>query len=161
MRRVTVRDIRADLRERLATTLKQRSDLVQQVQALEERERRLRALLRDEEIAGVKLHQSSATLMPSDVSSGAFLKEFILGSLADGHSWSLEALKEHAHAVGLATVGTAGRSLNITLVNLLRQGLVTRHQDGKWQSTQLGLNLASSSRNPERDGPEAGAKLAS
>jgi hypothetical protein len=161
MWRATVRDIRADLRERLAATVKQRSDLVQQVQALEQRERRLRALLRDEEIAGAGLHQSSATLAPAETSSGAFIREFILGSLADGHSWTLEALKEHAHAMGLATVGTAGRSLNITLVNLLRQGLVTRHQDGKWQSTQLRLDLACPSHNPERHGPEAGARLAS
>jgi hypothetical protein len=161
MRRVTVRDIRADLRERLAATVKQQSNLLQQVQALEQRERRLRDLLRDEEIAGVKLHQSSATLAPGEIASGPFLREFVLGSLADGHNWSLEALKEHARAMGLATVATAGRSLNITLVNLLRQGLVTRDQDGKWQSTQWRLDLASASRPSERPGAEAGAKLAS
>jgi hypothetical protein len=161
MRRATVRDIRGDLRERLEATVKERNDLTQQVQALEERERRLRALLRDEEIAGVRLHQSSTTLASGEPSGGAFLREFILGSLADGHSWSLEALKEHAHAMGLATIGTAGRSLNITLVNLLRQGLVRRHQDGKWQSTQLRLDLGSLNSNPERYNPEAAGQMAS
>jgi hypothetical protein len=165
MWRVTVQDIRPDLRERLAATVKQRSDLLQQVRALEDRERRLRALLREEEIAGVSLDQSSAVLASGDTSGGAFLRDFVLGSLADGHSWSLEALKEHAHAMGLATVGTAGRSLNITLVNLLRQGCVKRLQDGKWrlchQSRQLPLGLAPPSSEPDRDGADAGAQLAS
>ena len=160
-----MRDIRADLRERLAATAKERSDLLQQVRALEERERRLRALLREEEIAGVSLREGSAALASGDASGGAFLREFILGSLADGHSWSLEALKEHAHAMGLPTLGTAGRSLNITLVNLLRQGFVTRLQDGKWrlcdQSSQLPLDLAPPSSGPDRDAVEAGAQLAS
>lgn len=142
-----MRDIRDDLRERLAATVKERTDLLQQVRALEERERRLRALLREEEIAGVSLHHGS--LAVGEASGGAFLREFILGSLADGHSWSLEALKEQAHAMGLATIGTAGRSLNITLVNLLRQGLVTREQDGKWRRRdddggQMNLDLAAS-----------------
>jgi hypothetical protein len=160
-----VRDIRADLQERLAATVKQRSDLIQQAQALEQRERLLRALLRDEEIAGARLHPSSASLAAGETSGGAFLREFILGSLADGHSWSLDALKERAQAMGLPTLGTAGRSLNITLVNLLRQGLVTRLQDGKWrlcdQVSQLPLDLPPPRSHPGRLDVEAGAQLAS
>jgi predicted RNA binding protein YcfA (HicA-like mRNA interferase family) len=69
----------------------------------------------------------------------------VLGSVRDGHDWSLEAIKEHACGIGLTTSGASGRALNITSVNLLRQGLVTRLQDGKWrlpdQSTPLPLDL--------------------
>jgi hypothetical protein len=75
------------------------------------------------------------------------LREFVFGSLADGHDWSLEQLKEHARGIGLMTIGATGRSLNITLVNLLREGLVARLPNGRWrrleQGTQLPLDLAS------------------
>jgi hypothetical protein len=150
-----VRDIRVDLRERLAVSVKHRGELIQQVRALEERERRLRALLRDEDIAGVSLHRGPVTLPSGERSGGRFLRDFVLRSLADGQSWSLEALKEHAHAEGLATVGTGGRSLNITLVNLLRQGLVRRLQDGTWQSTQMALDLAAPNSDSNPDDADA------
>jgi hypothetical protein len=146
-----MRDISVDLRERLEATVKQRIEL-------EARERRLRALLRDEEAA-----QSSC--LASDQATGEpRLGEFVLGSLKDGHDWTLEALKEHAYGVGLKTSGASGRALNITLVTLLRQGLVTRLQDGKWrlrdQREQLALNLAQSC-DSNRPDSEAGARLAS
>jgi hypothetical protein len=84
---------------------------------LEARERRLRALLQDEEAA-----QSSC--LTSDQATGEpRLGEFVPGSLKDGHDWSLEALKEHAYGIGLKTSQASGRALNITLVTLLRQGL--------------------------------------
>jgi hypothetical protein len=143
-----MRDISVDLRERLEATVKQRIEL-------EARERRLRALLRDEEVA-----QSSCLASTGEPRLG----EFVLGSLKDGHDWTLEALKEHAYGIGLTTSGASGRTLNITLVTLLRRGLVTRLQDGKWrlrdQSEQLALNLAQSS-DPNRPDSEAGARLAS
>jgi hypothetical protein len=143
-----MRDISVDLRERLEATVKQRIEL-------EARERRLRALLRDEEVA-----QSSCLASTGEPRLG----EFVLGSLKDGHDWTLEALKEHAYGIGLTTSGASGRALNITLVTLLRRGLVTRLQDGKWrlrdQSEQLALNLAQSS-DPNRPDSEAGARLAS
>jgi hypothetical protein len=143
-----MRDISVDLRERLEATVKQRIEL-------EARERRLRALLRDEEVA-----QSSCLASTGEPRLG----EFVLGSLKDGHDWTLEALKEHAYGIGLTTSGASGRALNITLVTLLRRGLVTRLQDGKLrlrdQSEQLALNLAQSS-DPNRPDSEAGARLAS
>jgi hypothetical protein len=143
-----MRDISVDLRKRLEATVKQRIEL-------EARERRLRALLRDEEVA-----QSSCLASTGEPRLG----EFVLGSLKDGHDWTLEALKEHAYGIGLTTSGASGRALNITLVTLLRRGLVTRLQDGKWrlrdQSEQLALNLAQSS-DPNRPDSEAGARLAS
>jgi hypothetical protein len=143
-----MRDISVDLRERLEATVKQRIEL-------EARERRLRALLRDEEVA-----QSSCLASTGEPRLG----EFVLGTLKDGHDWTLEALKEHAYGIGLTTSGASGRALNITLVTLLRRGLVTRLQDGKWrlrdQSEQLALNLAQSS-DPNRPDSEAGARLAS
>jgi hypothetical protein len=55
--------------------------------------------------------------------------------------------------------------LNIALVNLLRQGSVVRLPNGRWrlrdQSTQLALDLAAQRPDPDRDGAEPGAKLAS
>jgi hypothetical protein len=146
-----MRDISVDLRERLEATMKQRIEL-------EARERRLRALLRDEKIG------QSSSLASNQVTDEPRLREFVLGSLKDGHDWTLEALKEHAYGIGLTTSGASGRALNITLVTLLRQGLVMRLQDGKWrlrdQSEQLALNLAQSS-DPNRPESEAGARLAS
>jgi hypothetical protein len=85
-----------------------------------------------------------------------------LGSLADGHDWSLEQLKQHACGLGLTTNGASGRVLNIVLVNLLRQGSVVRLPDGRWRlSTQLPLELPPTSSDPDRDGGAGGAQLAS
>lgn len=95
------------------------------------------------------IHQRRTVSCPDwdEVTSGVRLREFVLGSLEDGHDWSLEQLKEQARGIGLTTVGATGRSLNIMLVNLLRQGLVTRARNGRWrlrdQGTQLPLDLAS------------------
>jgi hypothetical protein len=153
----TMRDIRADLRERLAATVKQRIEL-------EARERCLRALLQDEELSQPLQLQQACRPDSSEAIDGPRLRKFVLGSLEDGHEWSLEALKEQACGVGL-TRGAPGRTLNITLVNLLRKGLVMRLPDGKWrlrdQSTQLRLDLASPSPNPDRDDRKARAQLAS
>jgi hypothetical protein len=138
-----MRDIRADLRERLELTVKQRTQLMERVRALETRERRLRALLTEEDLPSTSLHTPSFAGEPH----GRRLREFVLGSLDDGHDWALEQLKEHARGIGLMTIGAAGRSLNITLVNLLREGLVARLPNGRWrireQGTQLPLHLAS------------------
>jgi hypothetical protein len=138
-----MRDIRTDLRERLKMTTKQRTELTERVRALEARERRLRALLAEEAFPSMSLHTSHL----SSESQATSLREFVLGSLADGHDWSLEQLKEHARGTGVLMLGAAGRSLNITLVNLLREGAVTRLQNGRWrrreQGTQLPLDLVS------------------
>jgi hypothetical protein len=149
-----MRDIRSDLRERLEATVKQRSELNGRVRALEAREQRLRALLNDEEFSHV--HQLPPASSPSsDATGGARLREFVLGSLQDGHDWSLQNLKEHAYGMGLTTLGASGRSLNITLVNLLREGLVTRARNGRWrlrdQAMQLPLDLASPSTDSGQD----------
>jgi hypothetical protein len=150
-----MRDIRADLRERLAAMARQRVEL-------EVRERRLQALLRDEEVSQSIQLQPASSLVSNEATDGPRLREFVLGSLEDGHDWSLEALKEHACGIGLTRTGTSGRALNITLVNLLRQGLVMRLQDGKWRlrdrSTQLLFDLTPPGPDPHR---EAGAQLAS
>jgi hypothetical protein len=140
-----MRDIRSDLRERLEATVQQRHELNARVRALEAQEQRLRALLNDEEFTHV--HQRSLACCPpsSEVTGGARLREFVLGSLQDGHDWSLQELKEHARDIGLTTLGASGRSLNITLVNLLREGTVMRLRNGRWryqdQATQLPLDL--------------------
>jgi len=138
-----MRDIRADLWERLNVTAKERTQLIERVRTLEAREKRLRALLTEEELASTR-HRAGP--LPGEP-HGVRLREFILGSLEDGHDWSLEQLKEHARGIGLTTVGATGRSLNIVLVNLLRRGLVIRVHNGRWrlrdESTQLPLDLAS------------------
>ena len=126
-----MRDIRADLRERLETTVRQRTEL-------EARERHLRALLRDEENCNVHQLPPAPCAISSEGASGVRLREFVLGSLEDGHDWSLGDLKEHAYGLGLTTLGASGRSLNITLVNLLRAGLVVRLRNGRWQLNDRG-----------------------
>lgn len=135
-----MRDIRADLRERLKATEKERAHL-------EERERRLRALLADEEEGDRPRNPT-----PPVDDGGVRLRELVLGSLKDGHDWTL---KEHAQGVGMTTFGALGRSLNITLVNLLRRGIVTRLRDGRWrlgdQGTQLPLDLEPPATNPDQE----------
>ena len=141
-----MRDIRSELRERLQATMRQRMELGEQLQALDAREQRLRALLQDEEL--VRGRRRELQLLPLPIpSEGVRLREFVVGSLGDGHAWSLEELKEHARGVGLMTVGASGRSLNITLVNLLREALVRRLPNGQCSTyeirdTQLALDLA-------------------
>ena len=153
-----MRDIRADLRDRIDATVKQRTEL-------EARERRLRALLRDEEVSQFRQLQPAFRRGPNEATDGPRLREFVLGSLNDGHDWSLEALKEQACAIGLTTNGASGRALNITLVNLLRERLVMRLPNGKWrlrdQRTQLALDLPPPSSDPDRDAGADGAQLAS
>jgi hypothetical protein len=155
-----MRDIRSDLQERLQAIVRERTELGKRLRALESREHRLRALLHDEEI--VRRRQSQ--LLPlAHPGQGIRLREFVLGSLADGHAWNLDDLKEQARGLGLTTVGATGRSLNITLVNLHREDLVMRLADGRWrlrdQGTQLALDLASSGEN--WDPPDDQAQLAS
>lgn len=140
-----MRDLRADLHERLRAIVDEHAALCARLKWLEGREQRLRALLRDEEEAA-DAHgtgQKPVSLGASRcIASGPRLREFVLKSLADGHEWALEALKEHALGIGLTTVGDAGRSLNIVLVNLHRQGLVTRVPGGKWCLQDPGRQLA-------------------
>lgn len=144
-----MRDIRSDLRERLVATVKQRNELNGRVRALEAQEQRLRVLLNDEEFSHLHRPPLTSCRPASEATVGARLREFVLGSLRDGHDWSLQDLKEHAHGIGLTTVGASGRSLNITLVNLLREGLVMRSRNGGWryqdQATQLPLDLTPAS----------------
>jgi hypothetical protein len=151
-----MRDIRADLRERLAATVRQRIEL-------EARESRLQELLRDEEVSQPLRIQPASCPGSKQPTDGPRLREFVLGSLKDGHEWSLEALKEHACGIGLTTAGASGRALSITLVNLFRQGLVTRGPAGKWRlrdhSTQLPLDLVPLSTASHEDA--AGGRLAS
>jgi hypothetical protein len=159
-----MRNIQADILERLNATMEQRREVSQQLRVLEARERCLRALLSDEERRATRVQQLSPLWLPSgETSNGVQLREFILGSLADGHDWSLEQLKQHACGLGLTTAGASGRVLNIALVNLLRQGSVIRLPSGHWRlrdkSLQLPLDLPRSDR--VRDSAEAGAQLAS
>lgn len=158
-----MRDIRSDLRERLEATVKLRHELNGRVRALEAQEQRLRALLNDEEFLRVHQLQLAPSAPASEATGGARLREFVLGSLEDRHDWSLDDLKEHAHGLGLTTVGASGRSLNIVLVNLLRAGLVTRLQNGRWrlrdQGMQLPLDLAGPDGNSRHEA--AGTRRAS
>ena len=85
-----MRDIRSDLRERLEATVKQRNELNARVRALEAQEQRLRALLNDEEFSHVHQLPLASCPLSSEATGGARLREFVLGSLQDGHDWSLQ-----------------------------------------------------------------------
>ena len=148
-----MRGIRSDLRERLSAIVRLRTEMGRRLRALEVREQCLRTLLRDEELPAGPSQQLP---LPA-LSEGVRRREFVLGSLKDGHAWSLEALKEHVRETGLMTVGASERSLNITLVNLLREQRVMRLSNGGWrlrdQSTRLALALPiSSGRSDPADG---------
>ena len=107
---VLVRDLRADLRERLDAVAKERAELGERLRALEAREQRLRAFLRDEESARTEASISPYTSQYA--ASGARLRDFVLRSLADGLERDLNDLKDDAREKGLTTAGASGRSLN-------------------------------------------------
>jgi hypothetical protein len=107
-----MRDIRCDLQERIELTVEQRTELEKRLQALEEREQRLRALLRDEggQSAISPYEQPLLSLgIPADTATGARLREFVLQALSDGHEWDLNDLKKQAQGIALTTAGASGR----------------------------------------------------
>lgn len=146
-----MQDIRSGLRERLEAAKKERNELTAQLQRLQARERLIRDLLREEEEECFHGPRHLRSLVPGPRHApvaGTHLKYFVLESLADGHAWSLDQLKEHARGMGLVRDCASGRSLNITLVNLHRSGRVRRLPNGRWQlcsgSPQMSLDFKGS-----------------
>jgi len=135
-----VRDLRADLRERLEVMAKEHAEMCERLRALEARQQRLQAVLRDEE--GANGETLIAPHTSGHAASGARLRELVLQSLADGQERELNDLKGIAREKGLTTTGASGRTLNIILVNLHRRGLVTRLPNGKWRGQIDGRQLA-------------------
>jgi hypothetical protein len=88
-----MRDIRSDLRERLAATTRQRIEL-------EARERRLRALLQDEEVSHPLKIQPASCPGSNEPTDGLRLREFVLGSLKDGHDWIWKDSRSTRAALG-------------------------------------------------------------
>ena len=124
-----MRDIRKDLKERLAGMAGERC-------ALDNREQFLRLLLAQEEERWsgepslfshlVKPEQPGEETSP--------IRAFLVEAMADGQTWSLQRLKEHAIAKGVQFEGKSpGQSLHGALVAMKRSRLVNQVGKGKWR----------------------------
>lgn len=131
-----MRDIRQDLRERLAEVEAQCAHHQRQVEALVEQERTLRALLNAEEarwpvqqplIPGYETSKASVTK-----NGHSPLGRFLIERLATGGK-TLPMLKSEAeHAGILLTSKHPGRALHFSLVGMARNGYVEK-VNGVWQ----------------------------
>lgn len=133
-----MRDIREDIRDRLKQLNQEREQHKFALEGLDERERSLKALLADE-VQRWGSHEPSLFQAVEGQNSQAAKQEreltlstFLLGTLADGHPWSLDELKAKIAATDLLTDSPSpGRSLNFALVGLQRHGYVDRLATGR------------------------------
>lgn len=134
-----MRDIRADLKERLENIEAERIKLKKQLESLDCRETAIRDLLADE-IARMGNDQPQLFTRPrlaheheGESENGASpVSKFILETLAEGRPRFLTELKNLAERKGLlADSPSPGRSLNFALVGLQRHGYVDRLATGE------------------------------
>lgn len=131
-----LRDIRPDLRERLAEVESERK-------LLDDRERSLRALLADEERRWDRPEhpdlfdrerpeeqraKSRRIREPSDNT------RFLLDTLVDDKTWSIDEIAQAAEAKGLDFDGkSAKKVLNFVLLNLRQKRLVEMVDEAHWR----------------------------
>lgn len=133
-----MRDIRPELRERLKDIEEDRESMKAQLKLLEERERKVCALIEDED-------QRWSDMGPSFLSSGqqdeeglpkgsVGLGDIILGALSDGRAWAMDEFKTVAIVKGWpVNRNAAGRSLNMALQGLQARGMVEKFDTGEWR----------------------------
>ena len=133
-----MRDIRQDLKERLAALAAERSEL-------DRREEVLRRLLAEEETRSAREPSlfSHATASEQEAESTSNSRTFVMEALSDRQEWSLDQLKDWARVLCVDFKGKSpGQSLHGTLVSMKRSGLVDQSGKGVW-------------RLPKRDTPPA------
>jgi len=132
------RDIRDDLRQRLAGLEKERRDVHQRLKQIDARETAIRTLLEQEERLWAR---EEATLFayerriqqPAPGGKEETLTKFLLDTLSDGRAWSLDDIKSLAKEKRLLLESKSpGRAINFRLVGLERHGYVRRTRSGKW-----------------------------
>lgn len=124
-----MRDIRDDLRERLAS-------LDGEIAQLQDRLEKMRStyaaveMLLQEEIA----HWGDDS---ADDDQSA-IEEFLEGQLQDGEVWSTDELRDLAKEQQIPMPGSPGRTIHMVLVNWSRAGRVENLGEGNWRWRQQG-----------------------
>ena len=130
-----MRDIRADIKERLESVATKRERLQDALVNLDEQERMLQTLLTAE---NARFHSREPSLFghitgakPVETSISAFLIE----AMSDGNNWPLERLKQLALEQGILSPddGAIGRSLHGALIGLKRRDLAEIVESGVWK----------------------------
>jgi hypothetical protein len=134
-----MRDITADLRQRLSCIRLERGKLHKRLRALEARQRNLEALLVDEENkfrADKQLSLFSEMADPRKTQPSA-LREFLIDTLSNRQEASLSDLMRQACQQGILESHASARALNMTLINLRRRGCIERLPSGLWRKTEI------------------------
>ena len=134
-----MRDIRADIKERLDAVASSRERLAEQLRELEVDEAALRSFL---EAENARWHNKEPELFrvgkrleprPLDETVSPVTK-FLLDTLGDGTPWSLTRLKDHASNKGVVFGGDSpGRVLHGGLLGLKKRGVVAMIESGIWR----------------------------
>lgn len=132
-----MRDIRADLKERLAAIELEAADLRKKLDALGVRKQSLQLLLEQE---NDRWRDDSRQVVmfankpPTGQSPHAQFSNFLRGTLADKNNWSLEELKMLAIDRGLDFEGKhPGRVLHFALLGMAQNGIVQNVERGVWK----------------------------
>lgn len=128
-----MKDIRSEIAERLEDASKRRADLANQIKALETEVETLKRMMDIEN----QRHGDQGSpfrkrvhLIPRSISEGTeTAPDFIEGLLKTGPH-SKNKLKEAGIQKGIFDRETAGRSIHITLVNMLRGNRIRELADG-------------------------------
>jgi hypothetical protein len=156
---MTTRDIRDDLRERLAGIPRVREELHAKIAALDEYEAQLKGLLKIEEQMAVNDAKPPSARQPlvtrrtaqpveeeaddaeeTEESQEGLSQEFeadILSILSDGEDWEHARIKEEMETKGWTEGAVSmGRQIHGTLLALRHRGLVESLGSGMWRKTE-------------------------
>ncbi|NQV48701.1 MAG: hypothetical protein HQ504_13100 [Rhodospirillaceae bacterium] len=127
-----MRDIRKDLLDRLNGIEAELSTLLNRTSELEQEKALTRQILDIENVRWQKQPTGGQAEVPQK--EGPVLSEYISRLLANGHVWTLNAIREKALSDGyLGDSFYPGRSVHALLVNLKKRGLAKQLGEGKWK----------------------------
>ena len=132
-----MRDIRHDLRERLAEIDIERQRLKKTFSALDRREALIRQMLGQEDD---RWSGREPTLFAPEASKSEItpIRAFLIEAMSDGRSWSLGRLKQRAFEKQLEfKAKRPGPALHAALVAMKRIGLVEMVETGVWKLAKL------------------------
>lgn len=139
-----MRDIRRDLRERLAEIVSERESLAGRLKHLDDLEATLKTLFQQEELRW-KAQQPPLTGLEGVIEPKAAgqspLGRFLLETLSNGKEWHLVDLVTLANNRGLIAEGKSPRRvIHFSLVGLKQNGIVEMVTSGVWRLKTSGNN---------------------
>ena len=139
-----MRDIRADLRERLENIGVQRSHFQERISQLIKVEEMLTTLLEEEEARWKSQQQFPLSGLEAEArpktNGHTALVRFIMEMLGDGKEWEKQALADQAKSRGLIGPGKAPvRVVHWALVGMSQNGIVEK-VGSKWRLSKVSEN---------------------